>query len=285
MTRSSQTASRLLAVAAAAALLACGGDDNNDNNDNTPKTTTVNGYASVFPPAAAVLTAAAGGTAYDPGDLSQLRVTLVSAAAQLAGLPDVLGNSPQPLEEVTGSNYDTTWSVADVDFTKATLAIIAHIDDPRTTGAIQSHRVTTGILADTDYPTDNPATFSIGGPTDKGAPAFIVPAAFEQALAADLGLDPAAMVAAGYILGVVVDASGNPVSGATVTTSPSRTVAYPNFATGDATSTGATGVFVVTGAATTTPLDITATKSGTTFTPARGGIQANITYVVPVTGQ
>lgn len=280
--------SKLLAVVGIIAFAAACGDDNDNGGggggDN--RIVTVTGNASIFPPAAQILTQAHGGT-WDPGDLSSLSVTLASAARELQpNNTTFLGDSPQPLTDAAGLN--ATWSVPNVNADDVGIAIIAHITPG--SGAIQSHRVTTGVLAVEDIPAgDLPTTLDT---SVNGAPAFIVPAEFESILATAIGASATDLTTNGYLLAFVTDGTSaisgvtitlkNGVTGADVTSQ--YTIRYPTFTGAPGSSTGASGIAVITGPETAAPLTIVGT-AGTTVYGSRGGIKPATTFVAPVTPQ
>jgi hypothetical protein len=287
--------SKLFAVIALSALAAACGDDDDDDGGNPPpgdnRIVTVNGNVTVFPPAAAALG--------DDTDVSGLQVRLASALAELTpGNTVFLGNSPQPLQNAAGKN--ATYSVANVDMDDVGIAIIAHIDGA-VGNPVQTHRVTTGILTVEDIPTgDLPATFSIPTgppPTGNGAPAFILPNVFEATMLAEVGESD--RVAQGYILAFVTNGTAaiadaqvvQVLNAANQDVTSDYTVLYPSLATptpGVAdTDTDATGTVVIfrnDGAATTAPVTIVA-RAGTTNYAGRGGVQANTTFIAPLTPQ
>lgn len=281
---------QLALVALIAVAAACGSDSNGGGGgggDN--RIVTVTGNASVFPPAAAILAQAHGG-AWDPGDVSNLEVTLASAARELQpNNTTYLGDSPKALTDAAG--LGATWSVPNVNADDVGIAIIAHLAPA--TGAsepIQSHRVTTGVLSVDDIPTgDLPTTLDT---SVNGAPAFIVPTEFEGILATATGNDATTLATNGYILAFAVSGQ-TPVQGATITlkngvtgadVTDQYTIRYPTFTGAPGASTGASGVAVITGPESAAPLTIVAT-AGTTVNAGQGGIKPNTTFVAPLTPQ
>lgn len=284
--------SKLLALVGLIAFAGACGDDNNDNNNGgggTNRTVTVTGNASIFPVAAQVLAQAHGGT-YDPGDLSNLEVRLASAARELQpNNTTFLGDSPQPLTDAAGLN--ATWSVPNVNADDVGIAIIAHLEPVSgASGAILSHRVTTGVLSADDIPAGNlPTTLDT---SVNGAPAFIVPTEFEGILAQATGNDATALATNGYILAFAV-AGQTPLPGATITlkngvtgadVTSQYTIRYPTFTGPPGASTGASGLAVITGPESAAPLTITAT-AGTTVHSGQGGIKPATTFVAPLLPQ
>jgi hypothetical protein len=296
MTHSILRWSKLFALVALTAFAAaCGDDDDDDNGGNNPPPTenrivTLTGAASIFPPAAALLAQAGGGT-YDPGDLSNLNVTLASALAELNPNNTTYLAPAEPLTDASG--LDAQFSVENVDADQVGIAVIAHLEPAAgATNPAQSHRVTTGILfADPFLQGDLPATIDTA---ENGAPAFIVPAAFEAALAGEIGVALETLISEGYILALATTGTA-PVPGATITLRNAVTqtdvtndydILYPTFSGGTGASTDDTGLAVIRRKtpATQPPeqLVVTATVGATSYS-GQGGIKANTTFVAPVT--
>jgi hypothetical protein len=279
--------SKLFALVALTAFVAACGDDDDDGG-NPPadnRIVTVTGNATVFPPAATIL---GGGSTYDPGDVSNIEVTLASALAELTANNTNFLAPPVALTDAPG--LGATFSVPNVDADDVGIAIIAHLAPAAgATDAVQSHRVTTGILSVIDIPLgDLDPTLDT---SVEGAPAFIVPAAFEAALATAIGTTETTLVSGGYILAFVTTGTA-PVAGATIAilnaagadVTGNYTIRYPTFTGPAGANTGASGIAVITGAETTAPLTINA-STGSAQYRGLGGIKPNTTFVAPLTPQ
>ena len=292
MTRSILRSSKLFAVVALSALaIACGDDDDDDGGNNPPpsenRIVTLTGAASIFPPAAVILGA---GSPYDPGNLSNLNITLASALAELNPNNTNYLAPAEPLADGAGTN--ASFSVENVDADEVGIAVIAHLEPAAgATDPVQSHRVTTGILfADPHLQGDLPATIDT---TVNGAPAFILPEDFETALAAEVEVDASTLVDEGYVLAFATTGTAG-VSGATITlrnavTQQDKTleytILYPTFVGGAGTSTDATGLAVIrrkSASQATEQLVITATVGSTSYS-GQGGIKADTTFIAPLT--
>jgi hypothetical protein len=284
--------SKLFALVALAAFATACGDDDDDDGGNPPadnRIVTVTGNATVFPPAAAVLDpdGPSGAGTYDPGDLSNLEVTLASALAELA--PNNTNFLAPPVALTDAPGLGATFSVPNVDADDVGIAIIAHLAPAAGATAVQSHRVTTGILSVIDIPLgDLDPTLDT---SVDGAPAFIVPAAFEAVLAPAIGTTETTLVSDGYILAVVTTGTA-PVAGATITifnaagadVTGDYTIRYPTFTGPAGANTGPSGVAVITGEETTAPLTINASAASGQFR-GLGGIKPDTTFVAPLIPQ
>jgi hypothetical protein len=248
---------------------------------------TVTGNATIFPPAAAILAGTSGGS-YDPGDVSNLEISLVSALAELTPNNTTFLASPVALTDSAG--LTASFAVPEVDADDVGIAILAHLAPAAgAVSPIQSHRVTTGILAVRDIPAgalDPTLDTSVNG-----APAYIVPAVFESALAAAIGVPEDALVAGGCVLAFVTDGS-SVIAGATIAirnaagtdVTSSYTIRYPTFAGWPGTATGASGIAVITGPETTAPLTLLASMYTAPYSGV-GTIKPGTTFVAPLTPQ
>jgi hypothetical protein len=208
------------------------------------------------------------------------------AMARASGL--LSGNSPiltysdaactPVMGDVTPSSTDpttATFSYQNVNADNVVLGLIAVADNK--TGNSTFINTATGIAAP---PFSNNAV--------SGASAFAVTAATEGALATLDGKQPGDLLTGGFILGMFIDSSGNPIQGVTLTDTSGTAISEAFYPTADfsgLTTTGATsanGVFVVSNVSLA---DYTGQKTGMTFTDQQAATIANSCFVMFLTGQ
>jgi hypothetical protein len=251
----------LAAASAALALVACSSPSGNDGGggsgggDPQEIIFSASGTASVHPLGAAFL--ADAGLA-NPGVAGlQLRIEEPFKVA----VGDPLGVFGSKILDATG-----TFTIGDISSELVNLGVAAGIRDDSADGGSSARIVRSAtVLYDVALETQKPQGDITGGK------AYAIPTAFHDRLNAAVGTtaiqaitgmsmggNQSTLQAAGWVLGRVVDSTGAPVSGVTITASPSSYTAqffYPNAdysGTQASTSSNGTFVFVHTGGAVAT---------------------------------
>lgn len=260
----------LLAAIGALALTACptgpSTSDAGDAGDDENLTITVTGTTSVWPHAVGYL-ADAGQTLTLTGLLARVEEPLKVALGDDAG--------------VFGENILTTagtYSVSNIKADRVTLGIAVGILEQEDAGTQRVARAATVVFD---------VTLEQGRPRQNipAAVAYALPKSYHDALTAAVGVPFIQMrttgnpktdlLGAGFILGQVVDASGKPVAGATITsgtTSSSGFVFPKDDFSGTQTSTASHGLFVyVHNGSTVTNFKFRVAGTGTTYRERNAG--------------
>lgn len=238
----------------------------------------LNGSVELHPVAAQVLAALHGGS-YTV-DVTKFKVHVLNPLLVLTGQTNCVEMGDSPASITAGATASTgTYGVKDIDGSVISLGVIANTVD--TTGTIQTHQVGAGAYGSMQ-------SVAAGSTVNAVGPAIILPDEFEGVLSKQFGKNPGDLWTAGFIFGMVLDASHNPVSGATVSVSTTGySVLYPSaqFSTAPGTTTSANGTFVVmwtgTGSPPASPTNITSDKTGTGSQQA--GVSAGSGYIVFLT--
>lgn len=168
-----------------------------------------------------------------------LNLSLISAASAIGGSPSVLKKADCNEASVDFTAMDTkaSYSFKGVNVSNVITGLVALVDDASSAGSDDFVPTATGLADDFSSPVS-------------GIPAFALSKAAEGAIAQAAGMSAGDLTNQGFILGMAIDASQNPVSGLQVAVkgdgSPISKAIYPNkdlSGTGSATSDN--GIFIV----------------------------------------